>query len=89
MSGVYFGESVRLKSYSAVSKGGKSIIKIEVETGDHFDLATILRQLDENVRAQREAAKPAKKTAQARGRKEQLQIAGPLLQLEDQRERDR
>ena len=88
MNGVYFGESVRLKSYSAVSKGGKSIIKIELETGDHFDLASILRQLDEGDREQREAAKPAEKTAQARSRKEQLQIAGPLLQLEDQRERE-
>ena len=88
MIGIYFDQTVRLKSYSAISKAGKSAIRIELETGDHFDLASILSQLDEIDRAQREAAKPAKKTAQARSRKEQLQIAGPLLQLEDHRERD-
>jgi len=88
MSGFYFGETVRLRSYSATSKAGKSTIKVELETTDHFDLESILRQLDEIDRAQREAAKPAKKAAQPRDRKERLQIAAPLLQREDHRERD-
>lgn len=88
MSGIYFDESVRLKSYSAVTKSGKSTIKIELETTDHYDLASVLRQLDGVDRAQRETAKPAKKAPQPRGRKEPLQIAAPLLQLQDHRERD-
>ena len=88
MSGIYFDESVRLKSYSALSKGGKSTIKVELETADHFDLASILRQLDAIDQAQREASKPKKKAPQPSGRQKQLQIAAPLLQLQDHRERD-
>lgn len=88
MSGIYFDESVRLKSHTAVTKGGKSTIKIELETADHFYLASILRQLDEIDRAQREASRPTKKTPKPRDRQEPLQIAAPLLQLQDHRERD-
>jgi len=88
MSGIYFGGGVRLKSHSALTKGGKSTIKIELETADHYEAASILRQLDEVGQEQRKAAKPAKPEAQPRRAKEQLRLAAPLLQLEDQRERD-
>lgn len=85
MSGIYFGEDVRLKTYSALSKAGKSVIRFELETSDHFDLAHILRQLAEIDQAQRESLKPAKKAA-AGQKKKTLGLPTPLLQIEDHRE---
>lgn len=88
MSGVYFGQGVRLKSHSALTKGGKSAIKIELETADHYEAASILRQLDEIGQEQKRPTKPAKPEAQPRRSKEQLRLPAPLLQLEDHREHD-
>lgn len=89
MTGVYFDGSVRLKTYSAVTKGAKATIKIELEASDRYDLASILRQLDDIDREQREAVKPAPKAARPTARKEQLALPAPLLKLEDQRGTDR
>lgn len=86
MTGIYFDGAVRLKSYSAVTKGAKATIKIELEASDRYDLASVLRQLDEIDREQREAAKPAPKTTRPAARKAQLALPAPLLKLEDQRE---
>nr|WP_298099720.1 hypothetical protein [uncultured Shinella sp.] len=86
MTSIYFGETVRLKSHSATTKAGKSMIKIELETTDHFDLASILRQLDSIDQEQREAAKPRKKLAPAEKKHEQLALAAPLRQIRDMRE---
>ncbi|CAK7257528.1 MULTISPECIES: hypothetical protein [unclassified Shinella] len=88
MTGIYFDGAVRLISYSAVTKGAKATIKIELEASDRYDLASLLRQLDEIDREQREAAKPAPKATRPAARKSQLALPAPMLQLEDQRESD-
>ncbi|MDQ1196513.1 hypothetical protein [Agrobacterium sp. SORGH_AS 787] len=46
-----------LRSHSAATKSGKSIIKIELETVDHYELADILRQLDKIDVEQKAASK--------------------------------
>ncbi|MCT7667637.1 hypothetical protein [Shinella kummerowiae] len=86
MTGLYFGETVRLKSHSATTKAGKSTLKIELETTDHFDLASILRQLDSIDQAQRDAAKPRKKLAPAEEKPKQLALPAPVRQIRDMRE---
>ena len=53
-----FFDDANLKTYSAASKGGKSTIKIEIETTDHFELAYMLRQLGEIEAAQKAPKKP-------------------------------
>ncbi|WP_439604415.1 hypothetical protein [Shinella sp.] len=88
MTGIYFDGAVRLKTYSAVTKGAKATIKIELEATDRYDLASILRQLDEIDRDQRESSMPAPKTSRPPGRKAQLALPAPRLALEDHRERD-
>lgn len=65
MTSIYFSDAT-LKSFSAATKGGKSTIKIEIETADRYQMASILNQLDE-IEAEQKAAKtprkvPAKKT---------------------------
>jgi hypothetical protein len=52
---IYFGKTARLKSYSAAVKGAKSIIKIEIEVSDSYELASILNDLGETTRAQKAA----------------------------------
>lgn len=61
-------ESLRLKSFGATSRGGKSTIRIELETTDPYDLGYALSKLSEVQKAQR-APKPTaapKKDAPAR-----------------------
>ncbi len=86
MTGIYFDGAVRLKSYSAVTNGAKATIKIELEASDRYDLASLLRQLDEIDREQREAAKPAPKAPRPAARKAQLTLPAPVLKLQDHRE---
>nr|WP_298095874.1 hypothetical protein [uncultured Shinella sp.] len=86
MSGIYFDETVRVKAYSLSSKGGKTTIRIELEAADHFDAASIMRQLDEIERERKNRDKPSKQPPPAREKK-QLAIAAPLLQLEHHRDR--
>ncbi len=88
MTGIYFDGTVRLRTYTATSKGAKATIKIELETSDRFDLASVLRQCDEIDRQQREAVKPAPEANRPATRKAQLALPAPLLKLEDHRESD-
>ncbi len=88
MTGIYFDGSVRLKTYTSVSKGAKATIKIELETTDRYDLASVLRQCDEIDRQQREATKPVPKVARPAAKKLQLALPAPCLKLEDHRESD-
>lgn len=79
MTGIYFDGAVRLKTYTSVSKGAKATIKIELEATDRYDLASILRQLDDIDREQREATKkPAPATKRATAQKA---LPAPLLRL--------
>lgn len=76
MAGIYFDDA-KLKNYSAaLSKGGKSIIKIEIETTDRFELAYILRQCDEI-----DAEQKAPKTPAPVGRKATAPLALPAPPL--------
>jgi hypothetical protein len=88
MTSIYFDGEVRLKSYTAVTKGAKATIKIELETSDRYDLASILRQLDKIDGEQRDAAKPAPKITRPTAKKAQLALPAPLLKLQDHREND-
>jgi len=68
-------EHTRLKSYTAVTKGTTSVIKIEIEVTDRFDFSYVLGQLEKldaktkKVRAEKAAAakqKPRKAEAAQR-----------------------
>lgn len=64
MSFFLFGkhdEGLRLKSFSASSRGGKSLIKIELEAADPYDLAWALKSLAEVEKGQRTKPKPEPK----------------------------
>lgn len=52
---------LRLKSFSASARGGKSTIKIEVETDDPFELGYTLKSLAEVQKGQRAKPKPKAK----------------------------
>lgn len=52
--------SLRLKSYSATTKGGKSTLRIEIETSDPHELAYALNELA-SVQAGQKAPKPEPK----------------------------
>lgn len=86
MSGIYLGETVRLKTYTSVTKGQKATIRIELETPDRYDLSYLLRQLDALYQEQQDRAKPAKKARQAPEEPAQLALAAPLRQIPDMRE---
>lgn len=77
MTSIYFG-GARVKSSSATTKGGKSVIKIELETADHYELASLLRQLDEIDAEQKVAANPKPKSKKAAPL---LALPAPLKQL--------
>ncbi|NTB04211.1 hypothetical protein [Agrobacterium tumefaciens] len=61
MTSIYFSDAT-LKSFSAATKGGKSTIKIEIETADRYQMASILNQLDE-IEAEQKAVKPPHKAS--------------------------
>ena len=60
--GLYLDESWRLKGYTAATRNGKSTVRIEIETGDHFALGYFLDSLariEDKQRAERKSsAKP-------------------------------
>lgn len=64
MTSIYFSDAT-LKSFSAATKGGKSTIKIEIETADRYQMASILNQLDE-IEAEQKAAKTPRKAPSKR-----------------------
>lgn len=79
MTSIYFSKAT-LKSFSALSKGGKSTIKIEFETTDHYELASILRQCDE-VEAEQQSAKKPRKSAAKKADAPVLALPKPPLAL--------
>lgn len=71
-------EHTRLKSYSAITKGTISILKIEVECTDQFEFSFLLRQLAE-LDAKTKEVRAAK--AAAAKQKSRKAAAAPLLAL--------
>lgn len=55
-----YASKLRIKSFSSSSRGGKSTIKIEVETEDPFELGYALQKLSEVQKGQR-TKPPARK----------------------------
>jgi hypothetical protein len=55
MRSIYF-DNAALKSFSVFGKGGKSTIKIELDTSDRYELMDVLRQLD-RIDAEQKAEK--------------------------------
>lgn len=63
-------DSSILKSYKATTTGTKSVVTIQVEVSDHWDLSHMLRQLEDilsvqKVRAAARKAEAARKPAKA------------------------
>lgn len=79
MTSIYFSDAT-LKTFSAASKGGKSTIKIEIETADHYELAGILRQLDK-IEAEQKAAKTPRKAPAKKTEAPLLALPAPLKQI--------
>lgn len=77
---IWLPENGSLKSYSATTKGAKSIVKIEIETSDHYDLGCLLRELAEIETAQKASKSPPRKPAAGKA-PPQLALPSPLLQL--------
>ncbi len=46
MSSLYLGNTGKIKSYGAVTKGKSSVVKIEVDIADPYDLAGVLKDLE-------------------------------------------
>lgn len=69
-------EHSRLKSYSASTKGSKSVVRIEIEVDEPGALGYLLLELGEIEREQKAAEKPAKPKKQAR-----LALPAPVAQL--------
>ncbi len=79
MTSIYFSDAT-LKSFSAASKGGKSTIKIEIETADRYQMASILNQLDE-IEAEQQAAKKPRKVPAKKTDAPLLALPAPLKQI--------
>lgn len=80
MSTIFLTDTCRLKSYSATTKGAKSIVKIEIDVADHRDLGWLLRELaeietEQKAREKRQAKPAGGKTVR------QLALPSPRLQL--------
>lgn len=80
MKGIWIPESGLLKSYSAATKGAKSVVKIEIETSDHYDLGCLLRELAAIETAQKASKAPQRKPAAPKAARP-LALPSPLLQL--------
>lgn len=74
-------EHVRLKSYSASTKGAVSTIRIDVEVTDPMRLGFLLQELKE-IQAELKAATAArKKESQRKPIAAQLALPAPLLRI--------
>ncbi|WPJ67992.1 hypothetical protein STOPSMEL_16 [Sinorhizobium phage StopSmel] len=80
MSAIFLTDKCHLKSYSAATKGAKSIVKIEIETSDHYDLGYLLRELAE-IDAEQKAKEKAQRKPTARKAARPLALPSPLLRL--------
>jgi len=69
---------LRLKSFSATNRGGKSTIRIELETADPYELGYALSNLSEVQKAQRAPKPPPASKVKAPRR---LALPAPCLAL--------
>ncbi|MBB3963512.1 hypothetical protein [Rhizobium metallidurans] len=78
MTGIYFQAPCRLKSYSATTKSGKTVVRIEIESTDHREAGYLLNDLEKILKQQKEAARPRKEPKVA---PKPLALPAPALQL--------
>ncbi|MBN9334694.1 hypothetical protein [Devosia sp.] len=76
MTGIYWSEGeTNIKKYGATTSGSKTVIRVEIETSDHFAAGSILSSIERAHAAQtpptRPPVRPTKRT----------KLAAPLLQL--------
>ncbi|PZR89663.1 MAG: hypothetical protein DI537_20680 [Stutzerimonas stutzeri] len=75
-----YEDSCRLKEYSALTKGGKSIVTVKIECISPRHLGYLLADLEEIERKQK-AEKTAKQEARRSKAKTVLALPAPALQL--------
>ncbi len=71
----------RLKEYSAVTKGAKSIVTVKIECGEPGSLGFLLESLGDIEREQLAREKAAKDAARKTAKKAPLALPAPHLQL--------
>lgn len=81
MSTIWIDQYSRLKAYSAVVKGPKSIVKIEIECAEPGSLGYLLEGLRDIERDQNAQIKREKESV----RRKPKALAAPLLQIADMR----
>ncbi len=82
MSFIYLNERHdRLKEYSAVTKGAKSIVTVKIECGEPGSLGYLLESLGEIEREQLARDKAARDAARKAAKKAPLALPAPHLQL--------
>jgi hypothetical protein len=78
VTSIFFDEPCRLKTYSAATKAGKTVIRIEIETTDHSEAGYLLNDLERIIKKQKEADRPEK---EPKTPTKQLTLPAPPLQL--------
>lgn len=56
-----FHTRCRVKGYTSTSRSGKHVLKVELEYDDAYEMAYDIKQLDEQLKAQKASAKPRRK----------------------------
>jgi len=77
-------DTLRLKSFSAATKGKKTVLRIELETDSPWDLASALEGLGEVQAGQRQIAS---KPSPSRGAAKPLALPSPQLALPQPKDR--
>lgn len=80
MTYLYLNDHMRLKSYSASTKGSKSLVRIDIEVNDPGRLGFLLEDLG-NIEREQAAKAKAEKEAARKPPKKQLALPAPLLQI--------
>lgn len=76
MTGIYWSEGeARIKKYGATTSGTKTVIRVEIETTDHFAAGSILSSIGRAHAEQTAPTKPVRRSTK------RTSIAAPLLQL--------
>lgn len=81
MTYLYLNDHMRLKSYSASTKGAKSLVRIDIEVNDPGRLGFLLEDLGRIEQEQTAKAKAEKEAARKASKKSQLALPAPLLQI--------
>lgn len=81
MTYLYLNDHMRLKSYSASTKGAKSLVRIDIEVNDPGRLGFLLEDLGRIEREQAAKAKAEKEAVRKASKNSRLALPAPLLQI--------